>query len=107
MVDFGNPVGSEPGFVRPAALVTAQAVLDRRPRTVHVVPITSNVGRSLPTEVRLDSDVLPKPSAAQCHLITVISVERIIGTHETGRPAIGATSLAQLRVVLAEMLDID
>lgn len=37
-VDFGVPAGSEPGFTRPAAVVTAELILRSRPRTVHVVP---------------------------------------------------------------------
>ena len=54
-VDFGEPIGSEPGLVRPALLVTSDTVLERNPRTVHVVPITSNVLRALPTDVLLVS----------------------------------------------------
>ena len=103
-VDFGDPVGSKPGFVRPAVIVTAQAVLGRGPRTVHVVPVTTNVRRSLPTEVLLDESGLPRPSAAQCHLCTVIGTQRIVS--DDGH-SVGPAVLAQIRSVLADLLDID
>jgi len=102
-VDFGVPAGSEPGFVRPAVVVTADFVLQGRPRTVHVVPVTGNLDRSLPTEVRLDAPGLDKPSAAQCHLCTVVSVERIAAGRHGG---VGAEALTQIRSVLADLLDL-
>lgn len=71
-VDFGIPAGSEPDFMQPAVVATTGNILEAGPRTVHVVPITTNVTRSLPTEcvgVRTRSSV-----AAQCHLCTVVSV---------------------------------
>lgn len=77
-IDFGVPLGSEPGFVRPAIVVTADLVLAMHPRTVHVVPLTGNVSRQMPAEVPLDVPELPKSSVAQVHLCTVVSVQRII-----------------------------
>ena len=103
-VDFGEPIGSEPGLVRPALLVTSDTVLERNPRTVHVVPITSNVLRALPTDVLLDQTGLPNQSAAQVHLCTVISTTRIITNNTEGN--VGPTALAQIRSVLADLLDI-
>jgi mRNA-degrading endonuclease toxin of MazEF toxin-antitoxin module len=57
-VDFGVPEGSEPGFVRPAVVITADLILAAGPRTLHVVPITSNTSRSLPTEVPVSASGL-------------------------------------------------
>jgi len=102
-VDFGVPAGSEPGFVRPAVVVTADLILMSTPRTVHVVPVTSNISRSLPTEVVVSAPGLDRPSAAQCHLCTVVSTERI---SQVGRGSIGAASLAQLRSTLGDRLDL-
>lgn len=102
-VDFGVPAGSEPGFVRPAVVVTASYVLQAGPRTLHVVPVTGNVARSLPTEVILEAPGLDQPSAAQCHLCTVVSVERITAGRRGG---VSPESLAQIRSVLADLLDI-
>lgn len=103
-VDFGVPSGSEPGFRRPAVVVTSDRVLEGRPRTVHVVPITSNVRRDLPTEVRVSASVLGPPSVAQCHLCTVVDVARITVTGGGGD--VGPASLAAMRAVLADLLDI-
>jgi len=102
-VDFGVPVGSEPGFVRPAIVVTADLILPARPRTVHVVPITSNTSRSLPTEIVVSAAGLDKSSMAQCHLCTVVSAERV-ARDERGN--VGAVSLAEIRSVLGDLLDI-
>jgi mRNA interferase MazF len=102
-VDFGVPAGSEPGFVRPAVVVTADGVLAHRPRTVHVAPVTSNVARSLPTDVRVTAEGLEMDSVAQCHLVTVVSVERIV---EHGYGPVGAVGLAQVRSVLADLFDL-
>lgn len=102
-VDFGDPIGSEPGFIRPALLVTSNLVLERNPRTVHVVPITSITVRALPTEVILEETLLPKKSAAQCHLCTVVSTARFTST---GQGNVGATALAQIRSILGDLLDI-
>ncbi len=102
-VDFGVPAGSDPGFVRPAIVVTADLVLQGRPRTIHVVPVTSNTRRALPTEVVVSAPGLDHPSAAQCHLCTVVSTERLI---EGERGNVGAASLAAVRAVLGDLLDI-
>lgn len=102
-VDFGVPAGSEPGFRRPAVVVTADLILGSSPRTVHVVPITGNVERSLPTEVLVQAEGLDRPSAAQCHLCTVVSNERIA---PTAGGSVGVAALAQVRAVLGDLLDI-
>lgn len=102
-VDFGDSVGSEPGFVRPALIVTSDLILDRNPRTVHVVPITSNIGRALPSEVLLDDVELPRTSAAQVHLCTVVSPHRFTSASQGN---VGPLALAQVRSILADLLDI-
>ena len=102
-IDFGVPAGSEPGFVRPAVIVTADAVLQAKPRTVHVVPVTSNVARDLPTDIAVVAAGLTLASVAQCHLCTVASTERLL---DDGLGSVGASALAQIRVVLGDLLDI-
>jgi mRNA interferase MazF len=105
IIDFGTPQGSEPGFVRPAVVVTADAVLEFHPRTIHVVPITSNVDRRLPTEVELDDSVLPKRSVAQAHLAAVVSIARLIDPG-VASSSVGPVTLAQIRDVIGDLLDI-
>jgi mRNA-degrading endonuclease toxin of MazEF toxin-antitoxin module len=102
-VDFGDPEGSEAGFVRPAIIVTADLVLDGGPRTIHVIPLTSNARRGLPAEVLVEAEGLGRPSAAQCHLCTAISTSRIT---TPPRVNVGPVPLAQVRAVLADLLDL-
>jgi mRNA interferase MazF len=54
-VDFGVPMGSEAGFVRPAIVCTADAFLRFRPTTIFVVPLTST-RRGFPSHVEIPSD---------------------------------------------------
>jgi mRNA interferase MazF len=104
VVDFGIPMGSEPGFVRPAVIVTADLILSRTPRTVHVVPLTTNLKRSLTSEVRVDVPDLPSESAAQCHLSQTVSTARL-SNEPIGN--VGSMILAQIRSVISELLDLD
>lgn len=104
IVDFGFPRGSEAGLIRPAVVVTADMLLGERPRTVNIVPLTSNLDRRRATEVPIEDDSLGQPSVAQCHLCTAIARETIV--EETGNN-IGPVALRQIRTVLADILDID
>jgi mRNA interferase MazF len=103
-VDFGIPHGSEPGFARPAVIVTADLVLQSSPRTLHVVPLTSNVTRRLPTEVEIGEVDLPLRSAAQAHLCGVVSVTRLRDVGGSA-PNVGHAALAQIRSIIADLLD--
>jgi mRNA-degrading endonuclease toxin of MazEF toxin-antitoxin module len=94
-VDFGIPAGSGPGFERPAIVVTADLIVERTPRTFHVVPVTSNVQRAMATEVPVDGEGLGKDSVGQCHLLTVAEIERV--KDDGGRGNVGPAVLAQLR----------
>lgn len=104
-VDFGIPSGSGPGFEHPAIVVTADLVVAQMPRTFHVVPVTSNVKRAMSTDVPVDSDRLDKNSVGQCHLLTVTEIERV--KDDGGRGNIGSVALAQLRSVIADLLDLN
>lgn len=102
-VDFGIPVGSEPGFTRPAVLVTADLVLEAQPGTIHVVPLTTNVDRRLRSEVRLTASTLERPSVAQCHLCTVIGMGHVV---DQPGGNVGPAATAQIRSIIADLLDI-
>jgi mRNA interferase MazF len=102
-VDFGTPIGSEAGFVRPSLIVTATAVMSRDPKVFQVVPITSNVTRQMPTEVRLADRYPDRASAAQVHLLTSIPIARLTDVH-LGQVA--SVELAQVRELIADMLDL-
>jgi mRNA interferase MazF len=100
-VDFGHPVGSEAGFVRPAIVVTATAALGDNPRTMQVVPTTTNIDRGYVTDVAVDG--LSRDSVAQCHLVTTIAAGAIV---EGDLGNIGPAALAAIRSVLADLLDV-
>ena len=84
-------------------VVTADLVLQAGPRTIHLVPITSNTLRSLPTEIVVSATGLDHPSAAQCHLCSVVSTARLTEEHVGN---VGAAALAEIRSILGDLLDI-
>ena len=98
-VDFGMPVGSEPGFVRPGIVVTADAFLRFRPTTVFVVPLTST-RRSFPSHVEIDADAtncLQTTSWALVEQLRAVAVERC--SDRTGH--LGPTATHQILDVVA------
>jgi hypothetical protein len=56
------------------------------------------------THVPVDADGLDKNSVAQCHLLTVAEIERV--KDDGGRGNVGPATLAQLRSVIADLLDL-
>lgn len=103
-LDLGSPEGREAGFRHPAALVTAQRILDGAPSVVHVVPFTSTI-RAFDSEVVVPPDPgngLLVPSAAQCQQIRAVSARRILATLGNVGPAV----LAQMRETIATILDL-
>lgn len=98
-VDFGVPIGSEPGFVRPAIVVTADAFLRFRPTTVFVVPLTSTI-RTFPSHVEITADTsngLQSTSHALVEQLRAVARERCSPT--TGNVA--AVIMHQILDVLA------
>jgi mRNA-degrading endonuclease toxin of MazEF toxin-antitoxin module len=104
-VDFGIPAGSGPGFEGPAIVVTADLVVAQMPRTFHVVPVTSNVQRAMSTDIAVDGAGLDKNSVGQCHLLTVAEIERV--KDDGGRGNVGPATLAHIRSVIADLLDLN
>jgi mRNA-degrading endonuclease toxin of MazEF toxin-antitoxin module len=95
--DFGTPARGEPGFIRPAIVVTSDDVLEFRQHAVVVVPC-STTRRGWLTEV----DVA-EFGVAQSHLPTTISVDRIVDMTNTN---VGAVALRQIRELIADLLGI-
>jgi mRNA-degrading endonuclease toxin of MazEF toxin-antitoxin module len=90
--------------MHPAIVVTADAVLaGDRWRTVQVVSVTSNTERTYATDVAVSAPGLDRPSMAECHLPTTIAREQIL-EHDLGN--VGPVALAQIRAVLADLLDL-
>ena len=95
--DFGTPAKGEPGYLRPAVVVTADEVLEFEQHALAVVPCTTT-HRDWLSEV----DVADF-GVAQTHLVTTISVSRVV--EETGSN-IGPVALRQIRELLADLLGI-
>lgn len=83
MVDLGNPRGSEAAYRRPAVIVSNNAANQSATSVgrgvVSVVPITTNVRRVFPFQVRLTARDcgLPHDSKAQAEQIRSVAVERL------------------------------
>ena len=89
-VDFGTPIGSEAGFLRPGVIVTADAFLRVRPTTVFVVPLTST-RRAFPSHVEIAADArngLDRTSWALVEQLRAVAVERCSAPHANIGPAI-------------------
>ena len=95
--DLGPPARGEPGFVRPAVVVTADEVLQFRQHAVVVMPCTTN-RRGWWSEVEVEGIGI-----AQAHLPTTISVDRLV---ESTGVNVGPVALRQIRTVIADLLDL-
>ncbi|WP_420438866.1 type II toxin-antitoxin system PemK/MazF family toxin [Candidatus Poriferisodalis sp.] len=93
--DFGTPARGEPGFIRPAVVVTADEVLEFRQRAIVVVPLTTT-NRGWLSEVDVAGF-----GVAQAHLPTTLSVDRVV--EETGTN-IGPVVLRQIRELIADLI---
>ncbi len=95
--DFGTPARGEPGFIRPAIVVTSDDVLEFRQHAIVVVPCTTNSQGWL-SEVDITGF-----GVAQTHLPTTISVDRIVDTTDAN---VGPVTLRQIRELIADLLEL-
>lgn len=75
-VDLGNPVGSAPGYLRPAVVIQNDALNASRIRTTIVCPLTTNLKRAAsPGNVLLEEEEanLPRQSVVNVSQIYTIS----------------------------------
>lgn len=93
--DFGTPARGEPGFVRPAIVVTSDDVLEFRQHAIVVVPCATTT-RGWLSEIDVAGF-----GVAQAHLPTTLSVDRVV--EETGTN-IGPVALRQIRELIADLL---
>jgi mRNA interferase MazF len=96
LCDFGDPIGHEQGFQRPALIVSHDEMA--RYGLPIVLPVT-RTKRGYPTHVELDG-VLPVTSYVQCEQIRTVSTERMI------RPlaSISDLTLMQVEQILRRIL---
>ena len=85
-VDLGEPIGSEPGFVRPVVVVQGDRLNRSRLRTVVCVALTSNLKwAEAPGNVLLPAKLtgLPKDSAANVTQIITVDRDAIVQSVST------------------------
>lgn len=101
-VDFGTPLGSEAGFVRPAVVVSADAFLRFRPTTVFVVPLTST-HRTFPSHVEITPDASNGREMVSCALVEqmrAVAIERCIQTNGNVGPVVTHQILDVLSMIV-------
>ena len=79
--DFGVPVGSEPGYKRPALIIQNDKLNDTRLATTIVLPVTSNLTfKDVQGNVFLPSGIskLSRDSVVLAHQIICVSKEILI-----------------------------
>lgn len=94
-VDFGDPVGSEPGYVRPAVVVSSDRFNRSRIATVLVSAVTSNLRLAAgPGNVELPKGEagLAKPSVINVTQTMVVDRSRLT-------EIVGSLDASQLRCV--------
>jgi mRNA interferase MazF len=84
LVDFGDPIGHEQGYRRPAVVVSADRMNASRAGLTILVPLT-RTRRDLPSHVEIEAQAsgLQDASYAKCEDVKSVSRERLI--HRIGR----------------------
>lgn len=79
LVDFGEPVGREQAGIRPAVVVSTEALNEGPAGVVLVVPVTS-ARRDLPSHVEIEpgESGLDLSSYAKCEDVKSVSERRLI-----------------------------
>ena len=79
LVDFGEPVGREQAGIRPAVIVSTDALNEGPSGVVLVVPLTST-RRQLPSHVEVEpgESGLDLPSYAKCEDVKSVSERRLV-----------------------------
>ncbi len=99
--DFADPVGSSPGYRRPAVVISSDRFNRSRIKTVIVAAITSNttLGRQ-PGNVALPDDLLAKPSVVNVTALFTVDRNQLVD-RVADLPALESRSLDDgLRLVL-------
>ena len=103
LVDFGEPLGREQAGVRPAVVVSADALNEGPAGVLMVVPVTS-ARRGVPSHIEIDDpgSGLDRLSYAKCEDLKSISERRLV--HRLG--AVDAAGMAAMERALRYLLDL-
>jgi mRNA interferase MazF len=98
-VDLGDPIGSEPAYVRPAVVVSSDAFNRSQISTVVVAVVTSNLAlAAAPGNVRLNRREGGLSKASVVNVSQLATVDKSTLVDQIGR--LPATRLGQLDVGL-------
>jgi mRNA interferase MazF len=101
IVDFGDPIGHEAGFRRPAVVVSDDAVNAGPAGVVIVVPITSRPrGNPVHVEIEPGESGLDGVSYARCEDVRSLSDARLV----TGLGRVSVANLFRIEQVLGWLL---
>ena len=102
-VNLGRPVGHEPGFLRPAVVVSVDLLNNGPGGLVVVVPVSSRAyGLRSHVEVEPGTSGLEHTSYARCDQLRVISIERLVAL----RGRVGSAALRSIDQALRFILDL-
>lgn len=102
-VELGQPVGHEPGFVRPAVVISADILNNGPGGLVAVIPITSAAyGLRSHIELKPGTSGLDHTSYARCDQLRVISTDRL----RAGRGMLGPDTVRLIEQALRFVLDL-
>lgn len=103
-LDFGVPFGSEPGYQRPAVIISSNRFNRSRIATLVVAPVTSNLRLAdAPGNTEIDSETsgLDRPSVVNVSQLVVVDRRRLVRRlGMVDRASVGLID-AGLRLVLA------
>lgn len=102
-IDLGQPIGHEPGFARPAVVVSGDILNNGPGGLVIVVPLTSPAtGLRSHIEVEPGASGLHHPSYARCDQLRFISTARLAFRRGT----VGLGELQSIEQALRFVLDL-
>ncbi|MFO7549337.1 MAG: type II toxin-antitoxin system PemK/MazF family toxin [Acidimicrobiia bacterium] len=103
LVDFGESVGREQAGIRPAVVVSTDALNEGPAGVILVVPVTS-VRRDLPSHIEIEpgESGLDHPSYAKCEDVKSVSARRLIDRLGT----VGPEPLFEIGRVLRYLLEL-
>lgn len=102
-VDLGKPVGHEPGFTRPAVVVSVDIINNGPGGLAVIVPVTSAAyGLRSHIEIQAHNSGLDHTSYARCDQLRVVSTSRL----EARRGMVGPDELRSIDQALRFVLDL-
>ena len=106
-VDFGDPVGSEPGQRRPALVVQNDAANMAASTTIVAVISSRLPSKPYPMHVRLPDGLLPKASVVKCEQLVTVDIEkRMPGAWDGPLATLDARTMRAVENALACILDL-